>query len=136
VEDGGKDAGGEAKGSERRPKGGRKELAERRSAAGRIGRWGGEAEWAKEANGGVKERKDVGPGDMGGRVGGGRWGKENAVEEINGAVGGAGEAVPKGPPAAEGIREGSVIGMFAEEVAIVTASGAVGSRSRVSRAHG
>ena len=64
-------AGREAKGGEGRPKGQREHLAERRGAAGWIGRRGGEEERSEKTNGGVKKWKDISPGAVRGRVGDG-----------------------------------------------------------------
>ena len=70
-ENGRQNAGRGAKGGEGGSKGHREHLAERRGAAGRIGRRGGEEEGSEKTNGGVKKWKDICPGAVRGRVGNG-----------------------------------------------------------------
>ena len=55
------------------------------------------------------------------------------IAEINDAIGRGREAMPKEPPSTGWIRKGGVIGVFAEEVAVVTAVSRAGKRSRVAK---
>ena len=41
--------------------------------------------------------------------------------KVNGVVGGMSESVPKGPPTTGRVREGAVIGVFGEEMAVIGA---------------
>ncbi len=83
---------------------GSEELAVGGSAARRVDRGVKEGEWAKKSNGGVKEGNSIGPCNVGfsGRSGSG--GEEDAFVVINNTIRGSGEAVPKGPEAAGGVR--------------------------------
>ena len=104
---------GDAEGSKGRPGGVGNQLTERRGATGRIGRRIGKGKGAEKTDVRVKERENIGPGNVGsrGRDGGGVV--QDTSTELDGAGGGAGEPMPKEPPTARWIRERCVSGMFA-----------------------
>jgi hypothetical protein len=95
-------------------------LAEGRSTTWRIGGRFGEGEGTKKADGRVKKRKDVSPSNVGSGIGVGVWTEEDTGTEFDDIIGRDSKAVPKKPPATGRIRKRSVIGVAAEEVAIVT----------------
>jgi hypothetical protein len=56
------------------------------------------------------------------------------MEKVDGTIGGTGEAMPERPPAAGRVREGQVIWVLAEEMAVILACSCKVSRGRVKNA--
>jgi hypothetical protein len=94
-------------------------LTEGRSTAWRIGGRFSEGEGTKKADGRVKERKNVGPSNVGSRIGVGARIEEDTGTKFDDIIRRDSEAMPKKPPTTRRIRKRSVIGVTTKEVAIV-----------------
>jgi hypothetical protein len=108
----------------------RKHLAERRSAARRIGRRFNEGQGSEETDRRVEKRQDVGPSNIRSGVWGSSWVEESTGAKFDAIRGGSSESMPKKPPSTNRISERSIIGMSAEEVAVIVAVRSAIRRSR------
>ena len=98
---------------------------------GRVGRRVRKGDWFEKADGRIKKRKDISPSDVRSRVRGSSRVEKDTIAEINDTIGRSREAMPKEPPSTGWIRKGGgVIGVFAEEVSVVTAVSRTGKGSR------
>ena len=88
---------------------------------GTVGRRVRKGDWSERVNGRIKKGKDISPSDVRSRVRGSSRVEKNTIAEINDAVGRGRKAIPKEPPSTSWIRKGGVIGVFAEEMTVVTA---------------
>jgi hypothetical protein len=105
-------------------------LSERRSAARGVISGFAEGQGAKKADGRVEKRESIGPGDVRGRVWGSNGVEQDTGTEVDGTVRVAGKAMPKEPPSAGWVGERSVVGVFANKMAVVGAVGSTVSRGR------
>ena len=90
------------------PKDGKEAFVRRKKAARRDGRRGGKGQGSKEADGRVKERKDVG-----------------AIDAVRSS---SSERMPEKPSTARQARERSIGRMNVKEMTLVTPAGSTASR--------
>ena len=100
---------------------------------GRIGRRVRKGDWSEKANGRIKKGKDISPSDVRSRVRGSSRVEKDTIIEINDAIGRGREAMPKESPSTGWVRKGDIIGMFAEEVTVITTISRTGKGSRVTK---
>jgi hypothetical protein len=104
---------------------------EGRSTTGRVGRKVRKGDRSKKANERIKKGKHISPSDVRSRVRGSSRVEMDTIAEINDTIGRGREAMPKEPPSTGWIRKGGGIGVFAEELTVVTAVSRTGKGSRV-----
>ena len=112
-----------AEGGKGGPERERKHLAKGRGTAGRVQGGIGEKERSEKADGRIEEWKDIRPSNVGSRVRGSSGVEKDTVAKLYGGGGSGGETMPKQPPAAGRIREGCIVGVTAQEMAIVVTIG-------------
>ena len=86
--------------------------------------------WSEKANGRIKKGKDISPSDVRSRVRGSSRVEKDTITEINDAIGRGREVMPKEPPSTGWVRKGGVIGVFADEVTVVTAASRVNRQGK------
>jgi hypothetical protein len=99
----------------------REHLTERRGTAWRVGGRFDEGERPEETDGGIEKGQDVGPGNIGRRVGCSSRVEESAGAEFDAIRSGGSEAMPKQPPTTSWVWKGGIVRVGAEEVAVVVA---------------